>query len=424
MVRLLNYGLSYKNGNCDDLFVCCFFKVANFVKTGPFVHYKTQFICLIFANKITQFLQKKIIVSVISDLVTDQRVQKECNTLHKIGYRVLLIGRKSDRDFVLKDLPYKTIRFQNLFAKGPLMYLVFNVQLFVYLLFVKADILWSNDLDTLLPNFVISQLKKSKLIYDSHEYFTESVYKKSSKKIWEMLEQQIFPRLKNVITVNNSIKNIYENKYKVPVTVIRNVPYLFDKNKEANGPILPAETKNLIIQGRGINENRGAEEAVLMMQFLSAGFHLYFIGNGTILNKVKKIVRDLNLQSKITFIDPLPYQKMMQITVQGFLGLIFEKIDVADEHLFSLPNKFFDYIHAGIPVLSTEAVEIKSIIPQFNIGTFVDNLNPEEMAKKVIEISRDKEKYDLWKHNTVTASKDLNWEREEKILIDFMEHLS
>jgi glycosyltransferase involved in cell wall biosynthesis len=276
----------------------------------------------------------------------------------------------------------------------------------------------------LLPNFVISKLKKSKLIYDSHEYFTESVYKKSSKKIWELLEQQIFPRLTNVITVNNSIKNIYEHKYKVPVTVIRNVPHLFDKNQVANVTLLPAEKKNLIIQGMGINENRGAEEAVLMMQFLPGQFHLYFIGNGTILNKVKMIVSDLKLQSKVTFIDPLPYSEMMQITMQSFLGLIFEKIDVADEHLFSLPNKFFDYIHAGIPVLSTEAVEIKSIITQFNIGTFVQNLNPEEMATKVLEISEDKERYDIWKLNTVTASKNLKWENEEKILIDFMEHLA
>lgn len=369
-------------------------------------------------------MPKKIIVSVISDLVTDQRVQKECNTLHKMGYQVLLVGRKSDRNFVLKELAYKTIRFQNLFAKGPWMYLVFNVQLFVYLLFAKADILWANDLDTLLPNFIVSRLKKSTLIYDSHEYFTESVYKRSSKKLWEMLEQKLFPRLKNVITVNNSIKNIYENKYNVPVTVIRNVPYPFKRTNTGNVSVLPAQTKNLIIQGMGLNENRGSEEAISMMQHLPDDFHLYFVGSGTILDKLKKMVVDLKLQLKISFIDPLPYDKMMHITMQGFLGLIFEKIDVSHEHLFSLPNKLFDYVHAGIPVLSTEAVEIKSIITQFNIGTFVHNLNPEEMAKKVMEISEDKEKYYLWKRNTVTASKDLNWENEEKILINFMEHLS
>lgn len=369
-------------------------------------------------------MPKKVIVSVISDLVTDQRVQKECNTLHKMGYDVLLIGRKSNRKFVLKDLPYKTIRFQNLFPKGPFMYFVFNVQLFFYLLFKRADILWSNDLDTLLPNFIISRLKKTKLIYDSHEYFTESVYKKSSKKIWEILERNLFPRLKNIITVNDSIKRIYVNKYKVAVTVIRNVPYSFKNDKTDNANMMPPGKKNLIIQGMGINENRGAEEAVLMMQYLPDEFQLYFIGNGTILNQLKIMVHDLNLQSRITFIDALPYPQMMQYTMQGFLGLIFEKIDASGEHLFSLPNKLFDYIHTGIPVLSSEAVEIKSIITKYNVGTFINNLNPEEIAEKVIEISKHKERYDLWKHNAAAASKVLNWENEEKILIDFMEHLS
>jgi glycosyltransferase involved in cell wall biosynthesis len=161
-----------------------------------------------------------------------------------------------------------------------------------------------------------------------------------------------------------------------------------------------------------------------MMQFLPHDFNLYFIGSGTILNTLKKMVCDLKLESKVTFIDPLPYEQMMQYSMQGFLGLIFEKIDVTDEHLLALPNKLFDYIHAGIPVLSSEAVEIKSIITRYNIGSCVNNLNPEELAKKMIEISEDKETYNLWKHNTAAASEGLNWEEEEKILIDFMAHLS
>ena len=169
-------------------------------------------------------MKKRIIVSVISDLVTDQRVQKECNTFHKMGYEVLLIGRKSERKFLLDKLAYQSLRFSNPFSRGPLMYLVFNLQLFCYLLFKRSDILLANDLDTLLPNFIIAQVKNIKLVYDSHEYFTESVYKKSSRKIWEILEKTLFPHLKNVITVNDSIKNVYENKYKVASTVMRNEP--------------------------------------------------------------------------------------------------------------------------------------------------------------------------------------------------------
>ena len=87
------------------------------------------------------------------------------------------------------------------------------------------------------------------------------------------------------------------------------------------------------------------------------------------------------------------------------------------------PINFFDYIHAEIPVLSSNAVEIKSIICQYNIGTFIENFDPVDMAKKVLEIANDKARYQLWKLNTVKASQELNWENEEKILISFMLHL-
>ncbi|MEO8861038.1 MAG: glycosyltransferase [Ginsengibacter sp.] len=368
-------------------------------------------------------LHRKIIISVISDIVTDQRVQKECNTLAKMGYEVLLIGRKSKRNFSLNDLPFKVIRFRNLFRKGPFMYVVFNAQLFFYLLFNKADVLWANDLDTLLPNYFISKAKKIKIIYDSHEYFTASVYKESSRKIWESLEKRLFPRLKNVITVNNSIKKIYENRYDVPVTVLRNVPYKHLPNNIQKKVVLPLDMKILIIQGMGINEHRGAEEAILAMQFLPNDFNLYFIGGGTILDKLKRMVDELKLTSKIIFIDPLPYEEMMDYTKQGFLGLVLEKIDVTDEHLLALPNKFFDYIHAGIPVLSSKAVEIKMIIEQYEIGDFINNFDPKYMATKIMEIAENKEEYNLWKRNTLVAAEELNWENEEKILIDFMQRL-
>lgn len=368
-------------------------------------------------------MDRKIIVSVISDIVTDQRVQKECNTLHTMGYKVLLIGRKSGKTFLLNEFPYKVIRFANPFKRGPFMYLIFNIQLFFFLLFKKTGVVWANDLDTLLPNFIISRLKRIPLIYDSHEYFTLSVYKKVSRKAWQLLENLLFPHLRNVITVSDSIRSVYEKKYKVPVTVIRNVPYKNLKRVDNGKPIISPLKKILIMQGMGLNEHRGAEEAVLTMQFLPDIFNLYFIGSGTILSKLKQMVRGLKLADKVTFIDPLPYNEMMDYTRQCFLGLIFEKINVSDQHLFALPNKFFDYMHAGIPVLASEATEIKRLIEQYNTGDFITSFDPEKIAEKIKAISASGEMYNLWKRNTLKASEGLNWENEEKILIDFMHRL-
>jgi glycosyltransferase involved in cell wall biosynthesis len=174
----------------------------------------------------------------------------------------------------------------------------------------------------------------------------------------------------------------------------------------------------------GINENRGAEEAILTMQYLPDDYILYFIGSGTIWGRLKQLVLELKLSEKVIFIEPLPYLEMMEYTRQSFLGLIFEKIDASEEHLFALPNKFFDYVHAGIPVLSSEAVEIKLLIDQYHVGDTIGNFDPSEIAKKILEISKNKNVYDLWKQNTAEASEDLNWENEEKSLINFMQNVS
>ena len=134
---------------------------------------------------------KRILISVTNDLTTDQRVEKACEVLSEIGYDVLLVGRK-----LKKSLPiqrnYKTIRFRLLFNVGFLFYAEFNIRLFIFLLFTKKDLLFSNDVDTLLPNYIISKLQNKKLVFDSHELFSEIpelVHKKRVKNVWLFLEK-------------------------------------------------------------------------------------------------------------------------------------------------------------------------------------------------------------------------------------------
>src|SRR5688500_271887 len=103
---------------------------------------------------------------------------------------------------------YRTNRFRMFFEKGALFYAWFNVRLFWFLLFRSSDILVANDLDTLLPNYLVSKLKRKKLVYDSHEYFTEVpelISRPKVKAVWEHIERFIFPKLKYVSTVNHSI---------------------------------------------------------------------------------------------------------------------------------------------------------------------------------------------------------------------------
>ncbi|MFM8758438.1 MAG: glycosyltransferase, partial [Methylophilaceae bacterium] len=113
-----------------------------------------------------------IIISATSDLLTDQRVNRTASALKESGHKVLVIGRRLKGSRALPSRRYRSVRFNMLFQRGPLFYVFFNLRLAWYLLWKKTDVLYSNDLDTLPANFLVSKIKRLPLIYDSHEYFT------------------------------------------------------------------------------------------------------------------------------------------------------------------------------------------------------------------------------------------------------------
>ena len=114
---------------------------------------------------------------------------------------------------------------------------------------------------------------------------------------------------------------------------------------------------------------------------------------------------------------------MMNYTAKAFLGLILLNVNITDQNKFALPNRFFDYIKAGVPVLSTEALEIRSIVEKYNIGQIITDTDPKLLAQIIVEIENNKDSYLEWKLNTDTASKVFCWENEELILKKFIENL-
>lgn len=375
------------------------------------------YIC--FLNSIIKL--KRAIVSVTNDLSTDQRVDKVCKTLQKCGFEVVLVGRQKKDSQKLANRSYSTNRLQLLFEKEAIFYAEFNIRLFFYLLFNKSDLLIANDLDTLLPNFLVSKIKGIPLVYDSHEYFCgvpELENNHLAHKVWLRIEKWIFPHLKHVFTVNNSIANLYKKQYNIDVKVVRNIPLrrekIITKTKTELG--LTDNRKIILLQGAGINVDRGVEELIEAMQWINNAL-LLIIGAGDVIEDLKLQAVKLNLSNKILFIPKLPFEELFNYTVHADLGLTLDK-DTNINYRFSLPNKLFDYINAGIPVLSSNLIEIRNIIETYNIGEILQNHQPKDIAQHINKMLADKLKMLEYKKNTHIAANELCWENEEKELID------
>lgn len=367
---------------------------------------------------------KKVIISVVNDLVTDQRVAKTADVLQNLGFEVLMVGRRKVDSPRMNERSYETVRMQLLWEKGPFFYIEFNIRLFFFLLFRPAHLLVSNDLDTLLPNFIIHKVRRIPIVYDSHEYFTETpelVNRPVVQGIWKRLEKWIVPRLKTCITVNMSIKKLFEDKYKVPFHVVRNIPAKPDFKITAtrHDLQLPVDKRIIILQGSGINIQRGAEEAVEAMQFVENAL-LLIVGGGDVINFLKEITVRLKLDNKVMFIGRVTPEKLAAYTRNADIGLSIDK-DTNINYRFSLPNKLFDYLHAGIPVVASQLPEIKNIIEQYNVGVFINNHNPGHIAETIRNLFAEAEKYEILKKNTAKAANELNWETEKDILIKLFE---
>lgn len=382
-------------------------------------------------------LERKLVtVTVISDLVTDFRVHKICQSLHSAGYQVRLIGSKNKRSLDLKQRDYQTDRLRMWFSRSFLFYAEFNIRLLWKLLRQETDIFLGNDLDVMPATMLAARLKKKPIVYDSHEYFLGMAgmeQKPLRRNIWKFIESRIFARLKYVYTVSDSIRNLYRKIYHKKLLVVRNLPL-----KEPPDPNLsteeinwihsidhkiPENKKLLLFQGAGINESRGAEELVYSMIFLDAAdYHLLIIGGGDIFTKLEKMIVQNQLSDKITLIPKVPFAVLGHFTRKAHLGISIDKAYVLN-HKYSLPNKLFEYLHAGVPVLASRLVEQERIINEYQVGTFIEDYQPEHIAGKITEIFANPELLSRWKQNTGKLRETLNWENESKIVIDIFKQV-
>ena len=126
-------------------------------------------------------------------------------------------------------------------------------------------------------------------------------------------------------------------------------------------------------------------------------------------------MKRFGLEQHVVFVDKMPATELRQYTLNADLGVTIDKDTNLNYH-FSLPNKVFDYMHAGIPVLASRLPEIEKLVTSYDIGTFIENHDPEHIASQ-IDSFLNSEAYAICKQNTLRAANDNNWPQEKQKLM-------
>lgn len=364
-------------------------------------------------------MPQHIICTVTNDLVYDQRMIRICTALVDAGYQVTLVGREKTNSKELSKQAFEQVRLKVSAQQGKFFYMQFHFALKRWLLSQKYDILYSVDLDTLMACGQVSKKRHIPLVYDAHEYFTEVpelLGRPYVKAIWAWIAKKYIPQASICITVSETLGEVLSQKYNKPFEIIRNVPFFRESIK------IKKSTPKIILYQGVLNKGRGIEASIQAMKYLD-GVVLWLVGMGDLERELQQLVIHENLVEKVIFKGHIQPQELPQITNQAWLGInLLEGKSL--NYYYSLANKFFDYMMAGVPSLNMNFPEYTQILSLFPMGMTTETLVPQKIANIIQELLDNPTTYTQMVQATRKGKEIFNWHQEQQKLIQVLNGLS
>lgn len=390
----------------------------------------------------------RICMILIGRLKYDTRVLREISTLVEAGHELSIISwdnLEKDEEFD-KSADYDIIKF-NVTLPGFIFKIpdIFSLPLLcvIYLLFLayvtnftlrnRFDIYHCHDMSTLPAGYIASIFSKAKLVYDSHELYTEQYFSGTLRFVrrflWGTLERTLIHKCEKVITVNEIIGELLVKKYGLEeVTILRNVSKLANSEEE------PAEVMDLsekiedkivFLHMGGLTPNRGLEQFIEALGLSKHKDRVIFllIGEGPLRKKVDSIIKEKGLEKNVLIHDYVEPDELTSYTKKIDVGLVLTQ-NICPNHYYSSPNKLFQYMVSGNAILGSDFPYIGKIIREEKIGLSVDPSNPKRIAEKIdYFVEHPQELEEMKKRSRKVAVERYNWGIEEKKLIELYDSL-
>lgn len=353
-------------------------------------------------------MKKKIIISVTNSVCFDRRMIKTANTLIDNGYEVVIVGIDDGSDFN-HDYSFHIHRLKLKYKNGKFFYLEYNYKLWRYLLSEDFDILCAVDLDTIIPNVLVSKFRNKKVVCDLHEFFTEVpelVGRKFEKSIWEIVESFFLAKCDQIYTVSTSIANHYQEKYKKECPVIFNYPQFDIKTQKS-------DKENAIVYIGDLNKGRGLE--LIIEAIRDIDIELWVLGDGIMMEYLEDKIKEYNLDKKVTL-----YGKVNPGEIFDYLKKAKYGLNVLNNqslsYYYSLANKYFDYVHADCIPISMNYPEYRKINQNYHCSVLIDNYEVKELKETIISLQNDDKRVEELRKNCNIAAANFQWKNQEKLL--------
>lgn len=358
---------------------------------------------------------KNIILAVTNDLTYDRRMFRICSALAEAGANVMLVGRKLKDSKAFAIHSFEGIRLRCWFTKGFLFYGEYNIRLVFFLWRSKFDIACACDLDTALAVRMASWIKLKKTVYDAHEFFSEVPELKDRpavKAIWNWIGRLTIPGFDACYTVGQELATLMGKKYNVHFDVIRNIaPFSINQNESH---VKLTDQKILLYQG-ALNVGRGLEACVEAMVQLP-DWQFWLAGEGDITDQLKVLSKEKGVADRVSFLGWVMPDDLPALMRQATLSINLREVGSLND-FYSLPNKFFDAIHAGLPSIHMNYPEYAAICQRYPCALLIDEVRVEKIVEAVQHISSDKVFYNSMVVACEEAAKEFTWENEAKKLV-------
>ena len=290
----------------------------------------------------------------------------------------------------------------------------------------NADVVVSDDLPMLAVGRALADSFDAKLVYDSHELYCEQEISRSQRLRWERVERRYISSCDHVITVNSSIARELEKRYGIAgVAVIHNADrveplevrsrYLHDYFD------IPYEHYVLLLQG-GFSEGRNLIVLVEGFSLVNtACIHLVFLGDGVLAEELRK--RSVGaLSGRLHIHQSVPQKDLLAITASADAGVI-PYLATCLNNYYCTPNKLFEFIAAGLPVLGSDLPEIRRFIKGYSIGEVADFSSEHSIAGAIDDFFSDHLRLMGWKNRLLSVRQEVCWQKESEILKNIYRNL-